>query len=112
MLMTIAGFPVLIIALIPLRWKILPMMFTAKELRIMDAPTADNEVVLASLGGKPRMPIDENDGDDADDRSSDTKQDSDNAVDTNERDHWSAAERGIPREGIRERAGAWKEAKR
>ncbi len=34
------------------------MMFTARELAIMDAPTADNDVVLASLGGKPRMPSD------------------------------------------------------
>ena len=62
------------------------MVFTAKELRIMDAPTADNEVVLASLGGKPRMPEDKNDED----------------VDT---------KRGVPREVIRERAGAWKEAR-
>jgi len=50
------GFPVLITALIPLRWKFLPMIFNARELAIMDAPTADNDVVLASLGGKPRMP--------------------------------------------------------
>lgn len=39
------------------------MVFTAKELRIMDAPTADNEVVLASLGGKPRTPEDKSDED-------------------------------------------------
>ncbi len=50
------GFPILIIALIPLRWKILPKMFTVKELSVLDALTADNEVVLASLGGKPEMP--------------------------------------------------------
>ncbi|KAL8787079.1 MAG: hypothetical protein Q9213_002421 [Squamulea squamosa] len=50
------GFPVLIIALIPLRWKLLPKMFTAKELDVLDALTADNEVVLASLGGAPEMP--------------------------------------------------------
>ncbi|KAL9130999.1 MAG: hypothetical protein Q9217_000941 [Psora testacea] len=50
------GFPVLIIAMIPLRWKILPKMFTAQELTVLDALTADNEVVLASLGGKPEMP--------------------------------------------------------
>ncbi|KAL9019350.1 MAG: hypothetical protein Q9180_008691 [Flavoplaca navasiana] len=31
-------------------------MFTAKELTVLDALTADNEVVLASLGGKPTMP--------------------------------------------------------
>ncbi|KAF7502369.1 hypothetical protein GJ744_005990 [Endocarpon pusillum] len=47
------GFPVPIIALIPLRWKLLPKMFTTKEMSVLDALTADNEVVLASLGGKP-----------------------------------------------------------
>lgn len=50
------GFPVLIISLIPLRWFLLPKMFSAKELMVLDALTADNEVVLASLGGKPEMP--------------------------------------------------------
>ena len=50
------GFPVLIISLIPLRWKLLPKMFSAKELAVLDALTADNEVVLASLGGMPEMP--------------------------------------------------------
>ena len=49
------GFPVLIIALIPLRVVVLPKFFTAKELRTLDAPTANNAVVLASLGGLPRM---------------------------------------------------------
>jgi len=47
------GFPVLIIALIPLRWLFLPTRFTLEELHTLDAPTADNDVVLASLGGKP-----------------------------------------------------------
>jgi boron transporter len=47
------GFPVLIIALIPLRWKVIPRWFTAKELRLLDEPTAKSEVVLASLGGRP-----------------------------------------------------------
>ncbi|KAL8727036.1 MAG: hypothetical protein Q9166_006334 [cf. Caloplaca sp. 2 TL-2023] len=50
------GFPVLIIALIPLRWQLLPKMFSVKELTVLDALTADNAVVLASLGGKPKMP--------------------------------------------------------
>ncbi|KAL6714803.1 hypothetical protein ACLMJK_007063 [Lecanora helva] len=95
------GFPILIIALIPLRWKILPMMFTTKELRIMDAPTADSDIVLASLGGKPRMPADPNQSDDGDSGSSDTKHDSNDNV--------SAAERGVPREGTRERLTSWKE---
>ena len=52
------GFPVLIIALIPVRWMYLPMMFSAHELRILDAPTASADVVLASLGGRPEMPED------------------------------------------------------
>ncbi|CAF9922828.1 MAG: hypothetical protein ALECFALPRED_002237 [Alectoria fallacina] len=100
----IFGFPVLIIALIPLRWKVLPMIFTAKELRIMDAPTADNEVVLASMGGKPRMPKGKEDEDGETDspggrHSADAQQ-----------NKWSAAERGVPREALRERAGGWSEA--
>lgn len=100
------GFPVLIIALIPLRWKILPMMFKAKELRVLDAPTADNDVVLASLGGKPKMPKDI----DEVSESPDTIQGSSDSVVAAEEDKWSAAERGVPCEGLRERAGAWKEA--
>ena len=88
------------------------MLFTAKELRTMDAPTADNEVVLASLGGKPRIPDDKHDNDDEEDAESsspgtDTKHsNSDNAINAAEEDKWSAAERGVRREGIRERAGA------
>ena len=108
-LMAAAGFPVLIIALIPLRVQILPMMFTAKELRIMDAPTADSNVVLASLGGKPRMSTDEGEHDDAGSGSSDTKHDCEDNITAADRDKWSAAERGVKQEGMRERAGAWKE---
>ncbi|KAK5093412.1 hypothetical protein LTR70_004772 [Exophiala xenobiotica] len=52
------GFPVLIMALIPLRWKFLPRLFTREELDIMDDLTADREVVLVSLGGKPELPED------------------------------------------------------
>lgn len=52
------GFPVIILALIPLRWNIYPRWFTREELGIMDAPTADSGVVLASFGGKPEMPED------------------------------------------------------
>lgn len=52
------GFPVLIMALIPLRWKVLPRLFTREELDIMDNLTADGEVVLVSLGGKPALPED------------------------------------------------------
>lgn len=50
------GFPVLICALIPLRWLILPRLFSRGDLEIMDDLTADNELVLASLGGKPEIP--------------------------------------------------------
>ena len=49
------GFPVLITLLIPFRVYIMPMMFSAKELSIMDSLTADSKVVLESLGGKPTM---------------------------------------------------------
>ena len=50
------GFPVIIVALIPLRWIILPRIFTEQELLILDAPTADADVVLASMGGRPTLP--------------------------------------------------------
>ncbi|KAG9678433.1 hypothetical protein KCU99_g1260, partial [Aureobasidium melanogenum] len=50
------GFPVIIISLIPLRWSLMPHCFTRRELEIMDALTADSDVVLCSLGGKPVMP--------------------------------------------------------
>ena len=52
------GFPVLIMALIPLRWKLLPRLFTREELSIMDTMTVTGEVVLASLGGRPELPED------------------------------------------------------
>lgn len=97
------GFPVLIIALIPLRWKVLPMLFTAKELRIMDAPTADNEVVLASMGGKPKVPEDK-------DEDAETASPGSTHISGAQEGKWSAAERGVPREGLRERAGGWSEA--
>jgi hypothetical protein len=50
------GFPVIIIALIPLRWVILTRMFSVKELDVLDAPTANADVILASLGGQPERP--------------------------------------------------------
>ncbi|KAK0129757.1 hypothetical protein ONS96_000312 [Cadophora gregata f. sp. sojae] len=50
------GFPVLVCALIPFRWKTMPRWFTVKELEIMDDLTANNEVVLASFGGAPNLP--------------------------------------------------------
>jgi boron transporter len=50
------GFPVIIISLIPLRWVVLPRIFTEEELLILDAPTADADVVLASMGGQPTRP--------------------------------------------------------
>ncbi|KAH8707614.1 HCO3 transporter family-domain-containing protein [Phaeosphaeriaceae sp. PMI808] len=47
------GFPVLIIALIPLRTFLMPKWFTEHELNIMDDMTATNPAVLVSLGGTP-----------------------------------------------------------
>jgi hypothetical protein len=47
------GFPVLIIALIPLRVVLMPRWFTEQELRVLDALTAASEEVLGSLGGRP-----------------------------------------------------------
>jgi hypothetical protein len=46
------GFPVIIVSLIPLRWCILPLIFTEHELLILDAPTAESDNVLCSLGGE------------------------------------------------------------
>ena len=70
----------------------------------MDAPTADNKVVLASMGGKPKLPEDKDD-EDCGTESPGTR---DSADDQEEK--WSAADRGVPREGLRERAGGWIEA--
>ena len=98
------GFPVLIIALIPLRWKILPKIFTAKELRVMDAPTADSEIVLASMGGKPQVPGGEDD-EVAETESVGTR----NSAEAQE-EKWSSTESAVPREGLRERGGGWSEA--
>jgi hypothetical protein len=50
------GFPVIITALIPLRWCILPRIFTEHELMVLDSPTADSDVVLCSMGGQPERP--------------------------------------------------------
>ena len=80
------------------------MMFTAKELRIMDAPTADSEVVLASMGGKPKV------SSDRDDRNARTESSGMSGSADDQEEKWSAAERGVPREGLRERSGGWSEA--
>lgn len=50
------GFPVLIISLIPFRWLIMPRIFSIEELEVLDAPTADADVVLVSMGGQPEYP--------------------------------------------------------
>lgn len=50
------GFPVIITALIPLRWIVLPRIFTEQELLVLDGPTADADVVLCSMGGQPERP--------------------------------------------------------
>ncbi|PWN49316.1 hypothetical protein IE53DRAFT_388489 [Violaceomyces palustris] len=44
------GFPVIIILLIPFRYYLVPRWFSPLELKALDAPTADADVVLASLG--------------------------------------------------------------
>ncbi|KAL4753666.1 hypothetical protein BDW72DRAFT_201366 [Aspergillus terricola var. indicus] len=49
------GFPILIIAMIPFRVRILPKWFSVDELRILDSLTASNSAVLESLGGKPQL---------------------------------------------------------
>ena len=90
------GFPVIMIALIPFRWNILPRLFTAKEFRIMDAPTANNTVVLASLGGKPRVPEVESE-----------EQTETGSPAPSQEDKWSAAERGVERSAARQRVGAY-----
>ena len=46
----------LVCILIPFRWQIMPKFFLVKELEIMDDLTATNKVVLASLGGAPKLP--------------------------------------------------------
>lgn len=90
-----AGFPVLIIALIPLRWNLLPKMFSAKELRIMDAPTADNEVVLASMGG---MPGSKDGGDTEMDGGPGESREVDVKAEEEEEGKWAKEERGFARE--------------
>jgi hypothetical protein len=47
------GFPVLIIALIPLRTLLMPKWFTLHDLAALDALTANNPAVLVSFGGTP-----------------------------------------------------------
>lgn len=49
------GFPVLIIALIPLRTFLMPKWFSKHELEVLDNLTADNPTVLVSFGGTPAM---------------------------------------------------------
>lgn len=72
----------------------------------MDAPTADNEVVLASMGGKPRTL--ETKSEDADVHAGETNRQSPGTSRSTEEEKWSAAERGVSaatnREGLRERA--------
>ncbi|KAF7916255.1 uncharacterized protein EAE97_012133 [Botrytis byssoidea] len=49
------GFPILVCILIPFRWAVMPRFFTVEELEVMDDLTANNKVVLASLGGAPKL---------------------------------------------------------
>ena len=45
------GFPVIITALIPFRHYFVPRMLAPEELAVLDAPTANSDAVLVSLGG-------------------------------------------------------------
>lgn len=47
------GFPVIIVLLIPVRYFLVPKWFSPLELKVLDAPTADADGVLASLGHEP-----------------------------------------------------------
>ena len=51
------GFPVIIILLIPTRMFVLPYLFAEEELSILDAPTADADVVWESIGSRPLKPL-------------------------------------------------------
>lgn len=80
-------------------------MFSAKELRIMDAPTADNEVVLASMGGMPESKVGgdtEMDGGPGESREGDVK------AEEEEEWKWAKEERGVEREE-RGRGVGWSE---
>jgi hypothetical protein len=48
------GFPIQVCALIPFRCALMLEWFDGKELEILDSLTADSEVVLTSLGGRPK----------------------------------------------------------
>ncbi|OJD22976.1 hypothetical protein ACJ73_05673 [Blastomyces percursus] len=56
LLIAAISFPVFICLLIPLWVTLMPKWFTLKELEVMDDLTANNKVVLASLGGAPILP--------------------------------------------------------
>lgn len=85
------------ICLIPWRWNIMPKYFTAKEFRALDAPTADSDIVLASLGGKPKTRDDGKEPEDPTESPS-----------SGQEDKWSEAERGNSNEAVRQRAGQFK----
>ncbi|KAI7512686.1 hypothetical protein KC347_g2224 [Hortaea werneckii] len=93
------GFPVIIISLIPLRWIILPRIFTEEELLIMDAPTASAKVVLASMGGQPTLPEVAL----AEKKSRHSKKEAEQGESsTSSRDQTSASHRGYSRNGYRD----------
>lgn len=50
------AFPVLIVALVPLRWVLFPRWFKREDLEVLDGLTADGEVVCVGLGGVPVLP--------------------------------------------------------
>ena len=75
-------------------------MFTPHELKILDAPTADSDIVLASLGGKPHISGGHSD-DKGDSGDSSTKSGSDSLP--KDVDSLSATERGEGQSALRER---------
>ena len=81
------------------------MMFTSHEISFLDAPTADSDIILASLGGKPRMPGERSDHS-SETASPGTEQSSGADIRQKEADSLSAIERGELTDGLRERRAA------
>ncbi|KAF2680327.1 hypothetical protein K458DRAFT_373575 [Lentithecium fluviatile CBS 122367] len=98
------GFPVLIIALIPLRTSIMPRWFTARELCVLDDLTAHHEQVLASLGGRPKK-MRGLTADDGDEEDGESGANGEGGVDTN-LDEQRDISRQRSRSAVRQRMGS------
>ena len=44
------GFPIIIVLMIPCRQYLVPLLVPARELTLLDAPTADSPAVMVSIG--------------------------------------------------------------